>query len=269
VSETDRVFTGEIPVFYDRYLGPLIFVDYAEDLGRRAAALRPARVLETAAGTGIVTRALARILGPEAEITATDLNQAMLDFAAAQPGSERVTWRQADAQRLPFDDGSFDALLCQFGVMFFPDRLAGYREAKRVLKSGGQFLFSVWDRIEENEISQTVTEAIAALFPEDPPQFLARTPHGYHDVAVIERELSAAGFTRIAIDTVAYRSRAASPREPALGLCCGSPLRAEIEARAADRLEKAIDAATAAIAARFGTGAVDGKIQAHIVTASR
>ena len=269
MSETDRVFTSSIAGFYDRYLGPLIFVDYAEDLARRAVGLHPGRVLETAAGTGIVTRALARILAAEAEITATDLNQAMLDFAVAQSGSERVTWRQADAQRLPFEDGSFDMVLCQFGLMFFPDRLAGYREAKRVLKSGGQFLFSVWDRIEENEISQIVTEAIAALFPEDPPQFLARTPHGYHDVAVIERELSAAGFTRIAVETVAHRSRAPSPRDPAIGFCHGSPLRMEIEARAADRLEAAIGAATAAITARFGTGAVDGKIQAHIVTASR
>jgi ubiquinone/menaquinone biosynthesis C-methylase UbiE len=268
VSETDRVFTGEIPVFYDRYMGPLIFVDYAEDLARRAAVLHPARVLETAAGTGIVTRALARILGPEAEIAATDLNQAMLDFAAAQPGLERVSWRQADAQRLPFDNGTFDAVLCQFGVMFFPDRVAGYREARRVLRPGGQFLFSVWDRLAENEFSQIVANAVAALFPEDPPQFLTRTPYVYHDADVIKRELSAAGFTRIAIETVARRSRAASPREPALGLCCGSPLRSEIEARAADRLEAAIDAATAAIAARYGTGAVDGKIQAHIVTAS-
>lgn len=138
MSETDRVFTGEIPIFYDRYLGPQIFADYAEDLARRAAALRPARVLETAAGTGIVTRALAGSLATEAEITATDLNQAMLDFAAAQPGLERVTWQQADAQRLPFDDRSFDAVLCQFGVMFFPDRLAGYREARRVLRPGGR-----------------------------------------------------------------------------------------------------------------------------------
>ena len=107
----------------------------------------------------------------------------MLDFAAAQPGAERVIWRQADAQALPFADGSFDAVLCQFGVMFFPDRATAYREAKRVLKPGGRFLFSVWDRIEENEFAHTVTDAVAALFPDNPPRFFARTPHGYHDVA--------------------------------------------------------------------------------------
>ncbi|MBV8118539.1 MAG: methyltransferase domain-containing protein [Alphaproteobacteria bacterium] len=269
MAEIDRVFGGSIPAFYDRYLGPLIFAGYAEDLARRVVARHPAQVLETAAGTGIVTRALVRLLPVEAKITATDLNQAMLDFAAAQPGADRVVWRQADARGLPFADASFDAVLCQFGVMFFPDRVAAYREAMRVLKPGGRFLFSAWDRIEENEFSLIVTEAVATLFPEDPPQFLVRTPHGYHDIASIERDVYAAGFTRISIETVARRARALSPRDPALGFCYGSPLRTEIEARAADRLEAATDAATVALAARFGADAIDAKIQAHIVTASR
>ena len=190
MSETDRVFTGEIPVFYDRYMGPLIFIDYAEDLAATSRCVAPGASARNRRGDRDRNPGIGAHSWPEAEITATDLNQTMLDFAAAQPGMERVSWRQADAQRLPFDDGSFDAVLCQFGVMFFPDRVAGYREARRVLRPGGQFLFSVWDRIAENEFSQIVTEAVAALFPEDPPQFLARTPHGYHDVAVIERELS-------------------------------------------------------------------------------
>jgi SAM-dependent methyltransferase len=212
---------------------------------------------------------LARALPAEVEIFATDLNQTMLDYAAALPGAARVAWRQADAQRLPFEDGSFGAVLCQFGAMFFPDRDAAYREAGRVLKPGGQFLFSVWDRIEENEFADLVTETVAALFPEDPPRFLARTPHGYHDVAAIERELRAAGFSRIAVETVPRRSRAHTPRDPAIGFCQGTPLRNEIEARAPDRLGEATDVAAAALAARFGSGPIEGKIQAHIVTASR
>jgi SAM-dependent methyltransferase len=268
LSEADRIFAGSIPALYDRYLAPMLFAGYAEDLVRRTAALAPAHVLETAAGTGVVTRALARKLPREVEITATDLNQAMLDFAAAHPGAERVAWRQADAQALPFADGSFDAVLCQFGAMFFPERATAYREAKRALKPGGQYLFSVWDRIEENEFAHIVTDAVAALFPDDPPRFFARTPHGYHDVSVIEDELRASSFTRIDIETVGRRSRAASPRDAALGLCQGTPLRSEIEARAADRLGAATDAAAAALAARFGSGAIDGKIRAHIVTAS-
>ena len=268
MSEGDRVFAGSIPALYDRHLGPMLFAGYAEDLARRIAEFAPAAILETAAGTGVVTRALIRTLPPGAEVTATDLNQAMLDFAATQPGAERVTWRQADAQTLPFPNGSFDAVLCQFGVMFCPDRATAYREARRVLKPGGRYLLSVWDRIEENEFTHIVTDAVAALFPDNPPRFFARTPHGYYDVALIDNELRAARFTNVAIETVARRSQAPSPRDAAVGLCQGTPLRSEIEARGADRLELATNAAAAALAERFGTGAIDGKIQAHIVTAS-
>ena len=268
MSESDRVFAGSIPALYDRYLGPLIFAEYAADLAKRAAALQPARVLEIAAGTGIVTRAMLRAVPASVEIIATDLNQAMLDFAAAQPGAARVTWRQADAQRLPFEDSSFDAVLCQFGAMFFPDRGVAYREACRVLRPGGHFLFNVWDRIEENEFTYVLTEAVAALFPDDPPRFLARTPHGYHDIAAIEGELRAAGFSDVKVETVSRRSRASSARDPAVGFCQGTPLRNEIEARAPARVAEATDAAAAAIAQRFGSGPVDGKIQAHVFTAS-
>jgi ubiquinone/menaquinone biosynthesis C-methylase UbiE len=267
MAEQDRVFTGSIPAIYDRYLGPLIFADYAADLAQRVAAALPQRVLETAAGTGLVTRAMARALPAAVEIIATDLNQAMLDYAAAQPGAERVTWRQVDAQALPFPDASFDVVVCQFGAMFFPDRTMAYREARRALRPGGQFLCSVWDRIEENEVADVVTAAVGALFPNDPPRFLARTPHGYHDKAAIADALRHAGFSHVESETIAKRSRAASPRDPAVGFCQGTPLRGEIEARGPGRLEEATDVAAAAIMARFGAGPIDGKIQAHVFTA--
>jgi ubiquinone/menaquinone biosynthesis C-methylase UbiE len=267
MAEQDRVFAGSIPAIYDRYLGPLIFSGYAVDLAQRIAAAAPRRVLETAAGTGMVTRAMARALPAAVEIIATDLNQPMLDYAAAQPGVERVTWRQVDAQALPFPDGSFDVVVCQFGVMFFPDRAAGYREARRVLRPGGRFLFNVWDRIEENEPADVVTAALGAMFPDDPPRFLARTPHGYHDAAAIVDALRPVGFNRVETETVVKRSRAASPRDPAVGFCQGTPLRGEIEARGPGRLEEATDAAAAAVAARFGAGPIDGKIQAHVFIA--
>ena len=194
MAQSDTVFAGSIPALYNRYLGPLIFEPYAADLATRVASGPAGRVLETAAGTGVLTRALAASLPGAAEIVATDLNQPMLDFAAAQPGVERVQWQRADALSLPFPDRSFDAVACQFGAMFFPDKIAGYREALRVLRPGGRFVFSVWDRIEENEFADVVTEAVAALFPGDPPNFLARTPHGYHDGERIGAELAAAGF---------------------------------------------------------------------------
>jgi len=269
VRETDKQFTGSIPGLYDRHLGPLIFEPYARDLAARLADLAPARVLETAAGTGVATRALASALPPGVTIVATDLNRPMLDFAASRTGAANVAWRQADAQALPFDDGAFDAVACQFGAMFFPDKAAAYREARRVLRPGGRFLLNVWDRIERNELAHLVTEAVASLFPEDPPLFLARTPHGYHDADAILDELRAAGFAQVAIETVERRGWAPSPRHPAIGFCQGTPLRLEIEARGPGRLDEATDVAARAVAARFGDGPFDARMQAHVIVATR
>ncbi|HZM47475.1 MAG TPA: class I SAM-dependent methyltransferase [Burkholderiales bacterium] len=263
---TDSVFTGSIPKLYDTVLVPLIFEPYAADLANRVAARAPSAVLEIAAGTGVVTRALAAALPERTSIVATDLNQAMLDQAAATGTVRSVEWRQADAMQLPFADGTFDAVVCQFGVMFFPDRARAFAEARRVLRPGGVFLFNVWDRIEENEFADTVTTALASVFPADPPRFMARTPHGHYDHAVIERELANGGFAKPArFETVAARSRAASSRIPAIAYCQGTPLRNEIEARDASLLGRATEVAADAIARRFGHGPVDGKIQAHVV----
>jgi SAM-dependent methyltransferase len=266
----DSVFTGAISEIYERHLVPLIFEPYAGPLAQRLVGPSLGRVLETAAGTGVLTRALASHLDDSVSIVATDLNQAMLDQAAAVGTSRPVEWRQADAMALPFDDGEFDAVVCQFGVMFFPDRSRAFAEARRVLRDGGIFLFSAWDRIEENEFADVVTNAVASMFPHDPPQFLRRTPHGYFDRHAIERDLSAGGFSGDAeLTTLEARSRAASPDVPAIAYCQGTPLRNEIEARDADRLADATDLAANAVAKRFGSGAVDGKIQAHIVAVRR
>jgi ubiquinone/menaquinone biosynthesis C-methylase UbiE len=268
MSESDKVFAGSIPENYDRYMVPLIFAGFAEDLARRVAVLSPRAVLETAAGSGVVTRALAPKLSPDASYVVTDLNQPMLDHAATRQGADsRIDWRTADAQALPFEDAAFDVVCCQFGVMFFPDRSRGYREARRVLRSGGSFLFSVWDRIEENVFADDVTNALAKMFPADPPRFLARTPHGYHDVAVIRSDLEKAGFASVAIETRADVSRASSPRHAAVAYCQGTPLRNEIEARDAGGLEAATECAAYRIADRHGSGEVAAKIQAHVVLA--
>ena len=247
---------------------PLIFEPYAADLARRAAFFSPGAALEIAAGTGVMTRALAPRLASDASYVVTDLNQPMLDYAASRQAPEaRLEWRQADAMALPFADAAFDLVCCQFGAMFFPDRISAYREAKRVLKSGGHFLFSVWDHIEENVLADDVTKALARMFPNDPPRFLARTPHGYHDTALIRTELESAGFCRVAIETQAEQSRAASPRLPAIAYCQGTLLRNEIEARDAGKLQAATDYAAAAIAERHGTGDVAAKVQAHVIVA--
>jgi SAM-dependent methyltransferase len=269
-AEGDKIFAGSIPKLYETHLVPLIFEPYAADLARRLAPRRLARVLEIAAGTGVVTRKLAAVLPDSVSIVATDLNQPMLDQASAIGTTRPVEWRQADAMQLPFPDGSFDVVVCQFGVMFFPDKPKAYAEARRVLRPGGVFMFNAWDRIEENEFADTVTTALASLFPGDPPRFLARTPHGYSDRATIERDLAGGGFTASPqINVVTARSRAESPRVPAVAYCQGTPLRSEIEARDASRLGEATDLAAEAVARQFGRGAVDGKIQALVVTVER
>ena len=173
--DSDKVFAGSIPKLYESHLVPLIFEPYAIDLAKRLASRSPARVLEIAAGTGVVTRQLASVLAPGTAIVATDLNQPMLDLAAALGTARPVEWRQADAMQLPFEDGAFDAVVCQFGVMFFPDKAKAFAEAKRVLRPGGVYLFNVWDRIEENEFADIVTKSLAALFPERPAAL-----HGPH-----------------------------------------------------------------------------------------
>jgi ubiquinone/menaquinone biosynthesis C-methylase UbiE len=264
---TDKVFSGSVPKLYETHLVPLIFEPYAKDLVERLASRPLTRVLEVAAGTGVVTRQLASVLPASVAIVATDLNQPMLDQASAQGTQRPVEWRQADAMQLPFPDGTFDAVVCQFGVMFLPDKPQAFAQARRVLKRGGLFIFNVWDRIEENEFADTVTTALEAVFPHDPPRFMARTPHGYHDHETIKRDLATGGFTAVPeINTVTARSRAESARIVAVAYCQGTPLRNEIESRDAARLGEATDAAAEAIAQRFGRGAVDGKIQAHVVT---
>jgi ubiquinone/menaquinone biosynthesis C-methylase UbiE len=267
MSDIDKVFSGSIPKLYESHLVPLIFEPYAADLKKRVASMNVSRILELAAGTGVVTRALATVPNEGISIVATDLNQAMLDEAAAVGTGRPVQWQQADAMALPFADGEFDVVVCQFGAMFFPDKSKAFSEVRRVLRSGGVFIFNVWDHISQNEFADVVTTALEAVFPADPPRFLARTPHGYHDRSTIERDLMAGGFTQSPqIATIAARSRATSARVPAVAYCQGTPLRNEIESRNASRLHEATDVAADAVARRFGMHSVDAKIQAHVVT---
>jgi len=265
-GRADSVFAGSVPRLYETLMVPMIFQPYAADLKERVAGTRARRLLELAAGTGVVTRALATIDDEAISIVATDLNQAMLEQANAVGTARPVTWRQADAMALPFTDGEFDAVVCQFGAMFFPDKGKAFAEARRVLKPGGVFIFNVWDRISENEFADTVTTALGAVFPQDPPRFMARTPHGYYDQRLIAGDLATGGFAKPPrFTTVTARSRAASAREAAIAYCQGTPVRNEIEVRDASRLAEATEAAAVAIERKFGTGSIDGKIQAIVV----
>jgi len=264
----DAGFVGSIPEMYERYMVPLIFQSYADDLASRVAQRHPASVLEMAAGTGVVTRAMSCALGDHVAITATDLNQAMIDRAVGVGTSRAVQWQQADAMALPFDDASFDVVVCQFGVMFFPDRRHAYTEVRRVLRPGGVFLFNAWDRLERNEFAHTVSDAVATVFPDDRPQLMARTPHGYHDPSAIRADVLAAGFGDIDVEVREARSHAATSATAAMAYCQGTPLRNEIEARDPDGLPHVTAVAEEALTQRFGATDLDGALSAFVVAAS-
>ena len=259
----DARFAGTLPAQYERHLVPLLFAPYARELAARTAALAPATVLELAAGTGIVTRQLAAAL-PAARVVATDLNPAMV--AVGRQLAPHASWQAADALALPFADGAFDAVLCQFGVMFFPDRPAAYAEARRVLRPGGHFLFSAWDAVAANAFANIVQCAMRDLFPADPPAFLARTPHGYHDPVLIARDLAQAGFAAApTIDTITLQGHAPDAASAATGFCQGTPLGAEIAARGGD-IDRVSAAVAYRLAQRFGYGPIAGPLRAHVIS---
>ncbi|MBV9569081.1 MAG: methyltransferase domain-containing protein [Hyphomicrobiales bacterium] len=267
MAQNDVAFTGSIPQLYDEHMGALLFAPYANDLAKRLSNISAGELLETAAGTGIVTRALATTLAPTVRITATDLNQPMLDYAVEKPGVGRVVFRQADAQALPFSDDNFDAVVCQFGVMFFPDKVQGFREARRVLKPGGRLVFSVWDRIDAVPVIETSVAALRRRHPQHPSWFMERVPCGYHDEKKIRADLKAAGFTDCVIEKVALEGHAPDAHGPAIGMCQGSPLGAEIEAIEPGGTKAATEAIAALIAERFGKGPFKSQLQALVVEA--
>jgi ubiquinone/menaquinone biosynthesis C-methylase UbiE len=260
----DTPFEHSTPALYDRYMGPLLFAPYARVVAERAARLRPARILELAAGTGILTEALHRAM-PEAQIVATDINPAMLALAEQRLQSQSVSFQPADALSLPFADASFDLVLCQFGVMFFPDKVRANREARRVLSGAGRYLLVTFDRLENNPVAKAAEDAVAQFFPEDPPTYMQRGPFSYADPEVIERDLIAAGFTGVEVNTVALTTPVNS-RDAAHGIVLGSPFRAEIERRDPSALERALESVVEALSQWDGKAA---PMSAHVVTATR
>ncbi len=268
MTATDTVFAGSIPAIYNRYMVPLVFAPYAELVAERARTIAPGQILETAAGTGVVTESLHRAL-PDARIVATDLNAPMLEQASVRVSASNVRFLQADALELPFEDSSFDLVVCQFGVMFFPDKVKANAEARRVLRDGGKYLLVIWDKVERNLATRVAGAAVAELFPDDPAAFYERIPFRYHDRAIIEQDLRAAGFADVQIETVELRSRAASAREAAIALTQGTPMRSEIEKRGSEALAAATDAAAKALQQFVGPDGFDAPMSAHVVIATK
>ena len=265
---TDTIFAGSIPAIYDQYTVPLIFAPYAKLVAERAAGFKPGRILETAAGTGVLTEAIHRSL-PNAEIIATDLNQPMLDKAARRMSASNVRFQQADAQALPFPGQNFDLVVCQFGVMFFPDKVLANREARRVLRDGGRYLLVIWDRIENNLATMTAGRVVADLFPFEAARFYERVPFRYHDVGQIEQDLLAAGFTDMEFETVELRSRAESACHAAIALVQGTPVRSEIEQIDPRMLGRATEVAEEALRQFEGPDGFDAPMSARLVTATK
>jgi SAM-dependent methyltransferase len=267
MAESDKIFSHSIAAIYDDFMGPIFFEPFAKDMAKRIAKFKPRDILETAAGSGIATEAIVAAL-PSAAVTASDLNQAMIDVAMAKPSLKNVTWLACDAMRLPFGDQSFDMLASQFGAMFFPDKIAAYREARRVLRKQGHFLFSVWDSLDVNPVPDCALVALKNLFPADPPTFMRRIPHGYFDTGDITVALRAAGFTTVSATPVKLPCKASSARDIAIALCQGTPMRAEIEVHDNGNLKRAIDAVETAVIAEFGAGPISTTMQEIVVSAS-
>jgi SAM-dependent methyltransferase len=261
-------FGGTLAEYYDRYLVPMMFAPYAEVVADHAKRLSPRRVLETAAGTGIVTEALARTLSADAVITATDFNQAMIDVGKSRPGMGRVNWRQADAMKLPFADAAFDLVVCQFGVMFFPDKRASFRENLRVLSPGGTHLFVVWDSHDNmpNSLTWIAAQTVGDILRRDPHTLL--NP-GYFDEPTIRTDLAETGFRDVRVERIVRPQRVASAREAAVITVQGSLIRTAVEAADPSRLGEATDAVERLMRTRFGEGPVEGETRALMVTTTR
>jgi SAM-dependent methyltransferase len=264
VDDPGHRWVGSMPEAYERWLVPAVFHPFAVDLARRVAARGPRTVLELAAGTGVLTRELVAALGPDV-VTATDLNGAMVDVGRRQvPGA---TWQQADASAVPFDDGRFDLVACQFGVMFLPDKPAAFAEVRRVLAPGGVFLMNAWSTLDTHGFEAALVAGLRRMFPDDPPTFLESVPHGYPDLDVVVADLQAGGLRCTVAEAVTVEGHAASATDLARGYCLGTPLRAEIAARG--DLGAAVTAVADELAARLGDGPLTAPMTAHVVEAVR
>lgn len=269
MSDRAADFTGDIPAFYDHGLGPVFFIDFADDIARRVAASAPTRVLEIAAGTGIVTRRVRDLLPRGAQLIATDLNPPMLEVARGKfRPDEMVEFQPADATALPYPDGSFDAVVCQFGVMFFPDKDKGHHEAHRVLVSGGRYLFSVWASHRHNPIGRLITEILDGFFPHDPPQFY-HVPFSYHRIDPIKDSLDAAGFTDLRIAVLSLIKMIPDVHNYARAVVLGNPLIDQIRARGGVDAERIIGELAKALPREFGTDPTRIPLQAIVFEARR
>ena len=269
MTDQSAHFTAGIPANYDSGLGPHLFVDFGADLARRVAGANPGSVLEIAAGTGIVTRLLRDALPGSTRLVASDLNPPMLEIATHKfSANDRIEFQPADATALPFADGAFDAVVCQFGVMFFPDKDEAYREAYRVLASGGRYHFNVWDSFAFNPFARISHDTIGSFFNNDAPAFFT-VPFGYHRIDEVKSSLLAAGFTQIAAHVLKIDKTITTAQQFAEGLVLGNPIIDEIRARGTTDSAPIIAAVTTALYSAFGEDPGRMPLQAIVFSAMK
>ena len=260
-------FTGSVPAFYDRCLGPVLFEPYAADIVRRVPAGSDLRVLELACGTGRVTRRLRAALPASAALVATDLFEPMLEHAQASVAQPGIEWRQADIEDLPFEDGEFDVVVCQFGLMFLPDKVQGFREIRRVLADGGTFLANVWQSKDDNPHTLVIEELLLRTFPDDPPRFL-ELPHGYHEPHMLLGDMNAACWENVELEEMRTEGVGPSAAEFAQGWAKGSPLTHELISREAD-LDAFASELTEGLAELGGSAPLTVPLAAFVISATR
>jgi len=268
MTDGHTAFTGKIPQNYDRYLGPIFFEPYADDLVRRIEVPVTSAALELACGTGILSARLRRNLPADVPLIATDLNQPMLEYASRKVQNARIEWKQADATALPFPDKQFDIVACQFGVMFFPDKERGFHDAYRVLRPGGALLFNVWDQLKRNDFAYTTHKTVGRMFPDNPPTFL-EVPYGFYDAQEILAMLKAAGFADVELSLLPLTSRSPSAADAARGVIEGTPLAVAINERDVAAMPWIVTAVAEALAARYGDSPTEGRMQAFVCRAIR
>ncbi len=268
MQENPLAFVGSVPEHYDRLLGPFLFEPYAVHAAEIVLGSRPARILEVASGTGRVTRHLIDGLDAGALLSVTDLSSDMLAIAQARLGaSDNVRWEVADAANLVYGDANFDAVVCQFGLMFLPDRLAGLCEWHRVLCPGGRLTYAVWDSLDANP-AWVIRDVLGEMFADGAPQFM-QLPHSMHDADELGSITRRAGFADVVVDRVALTGRSPSARDVASGFVYGTPLLASLTSFAADRIEELCERLTGALITQFGDKPLSAPLSAYVVTASK